>query len=137
LLKEYFAYAQSSGKNLDEKLDDNLSHSNLPFEEDIYQVLTEKGYAVKKRVGRSAYPIDLVLMDNLKPETEECLLGIVCDGTTYHKYPTARDRDRLRQEVLQKLGWRIYRVWSREWNRDRDSQINQLLKHIENLRHQE
>ncbi|KAB8332739.1 DUF4011 domain-containing protein [Scytonema tolypothrichoides VB-61278] len=135
LLKEYFAYAQSSGKNLDKKLDDDVS--DLDFEEDIYQVLTEKGYAVKKRVGRSAYPIDLVLIDNLKPETEECLLGIVCDGATYRKYPTARDRDRLRQEVLQKLGWRIYRIWSREWNRDRDSQINQLIKHIESLRNQE
>ncbi|MGH8002366.1 MAG: AAA domain-containing protein, partial [Brasilonema sp.] len=137
LLKEYFAYAQSSGKNPDEKFDDEVSDLDLPFEEYIYQVLIEKGYAVKKRVGRSAYPIDLVLMDNLKPETEESFLGIVCDGATYRKYPTARDRDRLRQEVLQKLGWRIYRIWSREWNHDRNSQINQLIKHIENLRNQE
>lgn len=137
LLKEYFAYAQSCGQNLDEKLDDDVSHLDLPFEEDIYQVLTERGYAIKKRVGRSAYPIDLVLIDKLKPDTEECLLGIVCDGKTYGKYSTARDRDRLRQEVLKKLGWRIYRIWSREWNRDRDTQINRLLQHIENLRNQE
>ncbi|MEH1841643.1 MAG: hypothetical protein V7L20_23575 [Nostoc sp.] len=87
----------------------------------------------KKRVGRSAYPIDLVLIDNLKPETEEYFLGIVCDGATYRDYPTACDRDRLRQEVLQKLGWRIYRIWSREWNRDRDTQINRLVEYIENL----
>lgn len=136
LLKEYFAYAQSCGQKLDEKLADQVSHSDLHFEEDIYQVLTERGYAVKKRVGRSAYPIDLVLIDNLKPETEEYFLGIVCDGATYRDYPTARDRDRLRQEVLQKLGWRIYRIWSREWNRDRDTQINRLVEYIENLRNQ-
>ncbi|MEH1833860.1 MAG: AAA domain-containing protein [Nostoc sp.] len=136
LLKEYFAYAQSSGQKLNEKVADEVSHSDLHFEEDIYQVLTERGYTVKKRVGRSAYPIDLVLIDNLKPETEEYFLGIVCDGATYRDYPTARDRDRLRQEVLQKLGWRIYRIWSREWNRDRDTQINRLVEYIENLRNQ-
>jgi superfamily I DNA and/or RNA helicase len=136
LLKEYFAYAQSCGQKLDEKLGDDTSVANLPFEEDIYQVLTERGYAVKKRVGRSAYPIDLVVIDTRKLKTEEYLLGIVCDGGTYRKYPTARDRDRLRQEVLQKLGWRIYRIWSREWNRDRDSQINQLIDHIKHLQNQ-
>ncbi|MEH1880979.1 AAA domain-containing protein [Nostoc sp.] len=130
LLKKYFAYAQSCGQKLDEKLGDDASYSNLPFEEDIYHVLTERGYAVKQRVGRSAYPIDLVLIDNLKPETEEYFLGIVCDGGTYNKYHTARDRDRLRQEVLQKLGWRIYRIWSREWNRNREGQIKQLIEHI-------
>ncbi|MFN6484277.1 MULTISPECIES: DUF559 domain-containing protein [unclassified Nostoc] len=102
----------------------------------MYQALTEKGYAVKKQVGRSAYPIDLVVMDNSKPENEESLLGIVCDGGTYNKYPTARDRDRLRQEVLEKLGWRIYRIWSREWDRNREEQINRLIAHIENLRNQ-
>ena len=134
LLKEYFAYAQSCGQKLDEKLADEVSHSDLHFEEDIYQVLTERGYTVKKRVGRSAYPIDLVLIDNLKPEIEEYFLGIVCDGATYRDYPTARDRDRLRQEVLQKLGWRIYRIWSREWNRNREGQIKQLIEHIENIR---
>ncbi|MEH2270532.1 MAG: AAA domain-containing protein [Nostoc sp.] len=136
LIKEYFAYVESGGQKLDKKCDDDLSHLDLPFEEDIYQALTEKGYAVKKRVGRSAYPIDLVVIDNLKSETEESLLGIVCDGGTYRDYPTARDRDRLRQEVLQKLGWRIYRIWSREWNRNREGQIKQLIEHIENIRNQ-
>ncbi|RUT04657.1 hypothetical protein DSM106972_042260 [Dulcicalothrix desertica PCC 7102] len=136
LLKEYFAYARSRGQQLDEKVDENTYGISLPFEQDIYRVLTQKGYVVKKRVGRSAYPIDLVVIDNRKPETEECLLGIICDGTTYRKYPTARDRDRLREEVLEKLGWHIYRIWSCEWYRDRDSQINELIGHIEYLRNQ-
>ncbi|WP_414752673.1 AAA domain-containing protein [Anabaena sp. CCY 9910] len=135
LLKDYFAYVDSGGQKLAKKGDD-LSDLDLPFEEYIYQVLTYRGYQVKKRVGRSAYPIDLVVMDNSKPEKEESLLGIVCDGETYSKYPTARDRDRLRQEILEKLGWRIYRIWSREWDRNREEQINRLIAHIENLRNQ-
>ncbi|MBH8577512.1 DUF4011 domain-containing protein [Nostocaceae cyanobacterium CENA369] len=96
LLKDYFVYIESCGQKLAKKGDD-LSDLDLPFEQYIYQVLTDRGYQVKKRVGRSAYPIDLVVMDNSKPEKEESLLGIVCDGETYSKYPTARDRDRLRQ----------------------------------------
>ncbi|MBD2614334.1 DUF4011 domain-containing protein [Nostoc punctiforme FACHB-252] len=135
LLKDYFAYVESGGQKLDEKGDD-LSNLDLPFEEYISQVLTERGYLVKKRVGRSAYPIDLVVMDNSQPGKEESLLGIVCDGGTYSKYPTARDRDRLRQEVLEKLGWRIYKIWSREWERNREDQIKRLVEHIENLRNQ-
>ncbi|MEH1828890.1 MAG: AAA domain-containing protein [Nostoc sp.] len=135
LLKDYFAYVESGGQKLAKKGDD-LSNLDLPFEEYISQVLTERGYLVKKRVGRSAYPIDLVVMDNSKSENEESLLGIVCDGGTYSKYPTARDRDRLRQEVLEKLGWCIYRIWSREWDRNREEQINRLIAHIENLRNQ-
>ncbi|MEJ6483560.1 AAA domain-containing protein [Nostoc punctiforme UO1] len=135
LLKDYFAYVESGGQKLAKKGDD-LSDLDLPFEEYIYQVLTDRGYLVKRRVGRSAYPIDLVVMDNSKPENEESLLGIVCDGETYSDYPTARDRDRLRQEVLEKLGWRIYRIWSREWERNKEEQINRLIEHIENLRNQ-
>ncbi|MDF5732635.1 MAG: AAA domain-containing protein, partial [Rhizonema sp. PD38] len=134
-LRDYFAYAQSCGEKLPDKLDD--VSSDLLFEEDVYQALTERGYTVKKRVGHSAYPIDLAVVDNRRTETEEFLLGIVCDGTIYEKYSTARDRDRLRQKVLQDLGWRIHRIWSSEWFRDRKAQIKRLVDLIEHLRNQE
>ena len=136
LLKDYFAYAESCGEKLPDKLDDDVS-SDLLFEEDVYQALTQRGYTLKKRVGRSAYPIDLAVINNRRPETEEFLLGIVCDGAIYKEYPTARDRDRLRQKVLQDLGWRIHRIWSSEWFRDRNGQINRLVSLIEHLRNQE
>lgn len=133
LLRDYFAYAQSCGEKLPDKLEDHMS-SDLRVEEDVYQALTQQGYAVKKRVGRSAYPIDLAVIDNQQPETEEFVLGIVCDGAIYAKYPTARDRDRLRQKVLQDLGWRIHRIWSSEWFRDPNGQIKRLEEQIEHLR---
>ncbi|NEO99959.1 MAG: hypothetical protein F6K58_15020 [Symploca sp. SIO2E9] len=56
------------------------------------------------------------------------------DGVTYNRYPTVRDRDRLRQLVVEKLGWRIHRIWSREWFRDRNTQIEPLVERLENLR---
>ncbi|BAZ68425.1 hypothetical protein NIES4106_31870 [Fischerella sp. NIES-4106] len=136
LLKEYFAYAENGGEKLNDQLDNNLSDSDFIFEEDVYQALTQQGYTVKKRVGRSAYPIDLAVIDEQRKETEEFLLGIICDGTIYHKYPTARDRERLRHKVLKDLGWHIYKIWSSEWYRDRDGQIKLLVERIKHLHHQ-
>jgi len=59
------------------------------------------------------------------------LLGIECDGATYHSAKTARDRDRLRQEVLEALGWRIHRIWSTEWLRSTDKELNRLVSRIQ------
>ncbi|WP_414565599.1 MULTISPECIES: AAA domain-containing protein [unclassified Anabaena] len=133
LVKEYFEYAHSKGEKLEKQNHFYFSDSDFLFEEYIYQALTEQGYKVKKRVGRSAFPIDLAVINHRNTETEEFILGIVCDGKIYHKYSTARDRDRLRIQILKDLKWNIYRVWSSEWFHDRNGQIEKLVGHIENL----
>jgi hypothetical protein len=61
------------------------------------------------------------------------LLGIECDGASYHSGRSARDRDRLRQEILENLGWKIHRVWSTDWFKSRDGEIKKMLRHIEGL----
>lgn len=61
------------------------------------------------------------------------MLGIECDGASYHSGRSARDRDRLRQEILVNLGWKIHRVWSTDWFKSRDSEIKRLLRSIEGL----
>ncbi|MDM9581066.1 AAA domain-containing protein [Nostoc sp. GT001] len=137
LIQKYFDFAEKGGEKLETHFDNNCSEYDFLFEEDVYQALTQQGYRVKKRVGRSAYPIDLTVIDERRQETEEFLLGIVCDGTIYHKYPTARERDRLRHEILKGLGWNIYRIWSSEWYWNRDSQIKLLVEHIKHLLNQE
>src|SRR5262249_37458448 len=58
-------------------------------------------------------------------------LAVECDGATYHSSATARDRDRLRQEVLESLGWRVCRIWSTDWVRDRDGQVRRVLAAVE------
>lgn len=136
LIQKYFDFAEKGGEKLESQFDNNFSESDFLFEEDVYQALTQQGYRVKKRVGRSAYPIDLAVIDERQQETEDFLLGIVCDGTIYHKYPTARERDRLRYQILQGLGWNIYRIWSSEWYWNRDSQIKLLVEHIKHLQNQ-
>ena len=62
------------------------------------------------------------------------LVGIECDGESYNSSPVARDRDRLRQQVLEGLGWHIYRVWSTDWYRNRSESEKRLLKAVENAK---
>lgn len=96
-----------------------------PFEASVYEALTSMGIPVRKQVGVSGYRIDLAIVNPTKPG--QYLLGIECDGAMYHSAATARDRDRLRQQVLEGLGWRIHRIWSRDWVEDKDREIEKVL----------
>ena len=100
-----------------------------PFEESVYDLITSFGYEVHKQVGCAGYRIDLAVVDPQSPG--KYLIGIECDGAMYHSSPVARDRDRLRQQVLEGLGWQIYRIWSTEWYQNRPASIKRLLKAIE------
>ncbi len=84
-----------------------------PFEEAVARTVREAGFHVHPQVGVKGFRIDLGVVDPSKPG--EFILGIECDGATYHSARSARDRDRLRQEVLEGLGWRLYRIWSTDW----------------------
>ena len=102
-----------------------------PFEESVCNALRAKGYSVKSQVGCSGYRIDLAIRDKENPG--HFLLGIECDGAQYHSSATARDRDRLRQEVLEQLGWKIYRIWSTDWFKNPQKQLEKLVNYIDSL----
>ena len=92
------------------------------FECSVGAVLKENGYQVVAQVGVAGFFIDLGVKHPTRAGT--FLLGIECDGASYHSGRSARDRDRLRQEILENLGWKIHRVWSTDWFRSRDSRIS-------------
>jgi very-short-patch-repair endonuclease len=94
-------------------------------------ILKERGYEVVPQVGVAGFFIDLGVKHPARPGT--FLLGIECDGASYHSGRSARDRDRLRQEILENLGWKIHRVWSTDWFKSRDSEIRRLHKRIDDL----
>lgn len=98
------------------------------FEEAIYNFLDSKGFKVAKQVGCSDYRIDLAV----KHPTLKGIyvLGIECDGTSYQSARTARERDRLRQEVLKNMGWKIYHVWSTDWIKDPITEGENLIATI-------
>lgn len=100
-----------------------------PFEESVYDFLVSKGYNVATQVGCSGYRIDLAIKHPTLSGT--FVLGIECDGATYHSARTARERDRLRQSVLESIGWKIYRIWSTDWIKDRTTEGNKLIKAVD------
>jgi very-short-patch-repair endonuclease len=83
------------------------------FERQVALALKGHGYEIHHQVGTAGFIIDLAVVDSVRPG--RYLLGIECDGATYHSSRSARDRDRLRENVLKDRGWRIHRVWSTDW----------------------
>ncbi|AFY54802.1 hypothetical protein Riv7116_2284 [Rivularia sp. PCC 7116] len=131
LLRDYLEYAASGGERLEGNFYTDKLKFDSPFEEDVYHTLAEKGYILRTQVGCSGYRIDLGVVNKNRPG--EFLLGIECDGASYHNSPTARDRDRLRQQVLERLGWKIHRIWSTDWFRNKPAQVQILIDNIEQL----
>lgn len=98
-----------------------------PFEESVYQLLGDAGIKSVPQVGVAGYFIDLAVVAK---EDSDFILAIECDGATYHSSKSARDRDRLKDEVLKKLGWTVYRIWSVDWYKNRQNEVSKLLKVI-------
>lgn len=119
MLGRYLAYAESGGSNLGEAAKDKPDLN--PFERDVEAQLTKAGVPLVPQWGCSGYWIDYVAQHPTEPG--RMVMAIECDGATYHSSGTARDRDRLRQEHLERLGWRFHRIWSTEWFRHRDAEI--------------
>lgn len=84
-----------------------------------------------KHLGCSGYRIDLGVVDPAAPG--HYLLGIECDGATYHRAATARDRDKLRQRILEDLGWKLHRVWSTDWWHDANKEMDKLVQRLKDL----
>ena len=103
-----------------------------PFEESVYEFLRDQGYQIQKQVGCVGYRIDLAIIDPKEPG--RYLIGIECDGAQYHSSKVARDRDRLRQQILEGLGWRMHRVWSTDWYRSPVAAKTSLTEAIEKAR---
>jgi very-short-patch-repair endonuclease len=123
--KNYLEYARSG--RLDVGVPTGGSYES-PFEEEVADVLEQLGYKVEPQVGVAGYFIDLGVRHT--QNHEHFILGIECDGASYHSAKSARDRDRLRQSVLEGLGWKLYRIWSTDWFYAREREIKKLSEHM-------
>ncbi|SFK17267.1 DUF4011 domain-containing protein [Methylocapsa palsarum] len=95
-----------------------------PFEATVAAAIENMGYKVDPQVGSAGFKIDLAVRDPSDPG--RYMLAVECDGATYHSALWARERDRLRQQVLEGMGWRIYRIWSTDWFYRRGEQLEKL-----------
>lgn len=98
------------------------------FEESVARVITQLGFKPHFQVGVNGFRIDVGVVDPRSPGRYLC--GIECDGAPYHSHPVARDRDRLREEILRARGWDIYRIWSTDWYRNRRTEVERLENYL-------
>lgn len=127
--KQFLKYADHGIKDLASA---SGEEADSVFEEEVAMEIKKQGYQVEHQVGSGGFFIDLAIVDPNQPG--RYILGIECDGATYHSARWARDRDRLRQQVLEGLGWTIHRIWSTDWFNDPKRELKRVLESTERLR---
>ena len=115
-LKAFLDYAERGSIALPARDEGSLGPAESPFEEAVAEALRLKGWEVRTQIGVSGFRVDLGVVH---PDAAgSYLAGVECDAAQYHSSASARDRDKVRQAVLEGLGWTILRVWSTDWFRD-------------------
>lgn len=126
LLRSYIDFAMNGPSVLQNEItESDIRWHDSPFEEAVYNFLDRKNYKLATQVGCSGYRIDMAVKHPTL--SGRYVLGIECDGASYHSARTARERDRLRQDVLESMGWKIHRIWSTDWIKDPVSEGKRLL----------
>ncbi len=129
VLRRFLKYAETG--EMDVPLQEGREMDS-PFERAVAQALADHGHEVEAQVGSAGFRIDLAVRD---PDHEgRFLLAVECDGARYHSSSWARERDRLRQAVLEQKGWRFHRIWSTDWFYNRDAEVQKLLAAIDRAR---
>lgn len=95
------------------------------FEIAVIDMLEKEGFRCEPQLGVSGYFIDIAVRN--PKNSGHYLMGIECDGATYHSAKSARDRDRLRQEILENQGWEIRRIWSTNWFKNPEAALRPIL----------
>jgi hypothetical protein len=132
VLKRFLEYARSGQLHLPEP---SGEAGESPFEEDVAEVVRGLGFPCDPQVGSAGFRIDLGVRH--PDRTGQYILAIECDGATYHAAIWARERDRLRQEVLEGMAWRFHRIWSTDWFYRRDAEVERLRAALEEARRAE
>ena len=128
-LRNYLDFAIQGPRSLAIDLKDSLGDAESPFEEDVLATIREWGYDAVPQVGTAGYRLDIGVRDPRTPG--RFMLAVECDGAAYHSAKAARDRDRLREQILTGLGWKIHRIWGLSWYRDREGEKDRLRTALE------
>lgn len=140
LLKKYLEYAKAISEGNSDRMfsilnglvdgtnvQDLVNHIvyDSIFEQQVREALLKHGLKVHTQIGFSGYKIDLGVIHPEKPD--KYIIGIECDGAMYHSSKVARERDLYRQRFLESNGWKIHRIWSRNWWKARDKEVEKVL----------
>jgi len=119
---------QSGGKDLGDLAQEKIPMN--PFEQDIHDSLVKHGVGVVSQYGVSGYRLDFAIQH--PEEKGRFIMALEADGASYHSSETARDRDRIRQSHLERLGWKFHRIWSTEWFFNKEKELELALNAIKN-----
>ncbi len=128
-LKRYLKFAETGELELSERSGRGF---DSPFEQAVAQRLEREGYTIHNQIGTAGFFIDLAVVDPEQPG--RFLIGIECDGATYHRSASARERDRLRQSILESKGWQLHRIWSTDWYRNPERELAKTIQAIEDAK---
>lgn len=144
MLQHYLEYCKAVYKNDKENIEQTLNVVNInknrineedkfdsPFEKQVVYKLREKGYIVDTQIGCSGYRIDIAIVH--PKDKNRYILGVEADGATYHSAKSAKERDIYRQKFLERRGWIIERIWSRDWWKNKDREIIRIEDRIKEL----
>ncbi len=126
-LKTFLAYAETGV--LEDAAGESGREVDSPFQRAVAAKLRSLGYDIHEEVATGGKFIDLAVVDPQHPG--RYILGIECDGASYHSSRWARDRDRLREQHLRSLGWRLHRIWSADWFQNPERELNRAVDAIE------
>lgn len=116
----YADFASPTGKSFDSE-----------FEESVALAIKALGFDYHPQVGMAGFYIDIGVLDPRDPD--RYILGVECDGAAYHSSRYCRDRDRLRQQILESRGWNIHRIWSTDWFYRQESEVLKLRTALEGV----
>lgn len=127
--RRYLDYAERGPEALELELGESGRATESPFEDSVLDYVRSLGYDVQPQVGVAGYRIDLGVKHPDQPGA--FMLGIECDGAAYHSSFAARDRDRIRHEILEGLGWQLHHIWGTDWYRDQKREKDRLRELLE------
>ncbi|WP_237062012.1 DUF4011 domain-containing anti-phage protein Hhe [Microbulbifer zhoushanensis] len=129
-LKEFLRYCERGMLVPTEEISGRGPDSD--FEVAVMNMLRDEGFECVPQVGVDGFFIDIGVLDPGNPG--KYLMGIECDGATYHSAKSARDRDRLRQSILERLGWKIRRIWSTDWFKNPHGELQPIVRELHELK---
>lgn len=129
LLKGYMDFAIHGPSALGEEKEEKMKGEDSAFEKSVCHFLESRGYSLATQVGCSGYRIDIAVRHPVFKD--QYIMGIECDGVSYHSARTARERDRLRWDMLEAMGWNLYHIWSADWVIDPQAKGKELVDAIE------
>lgn len=128
-LKAFIEFAERGPRALAEADKGSMGGVDSPFEEAVMMELKKRGWSIVPQVGVSKFRIDLGVVHPDRPG--DYLVGVECDGASYHSAATARDRDKVRASILEGLGWNLVRIWSTDWWINKERAADRLHERIQ------